>query len=80
MATPLDFAFSKVYPGKSKHRDSVMSLSAHLGTSFHLYMDIFYISPNISLDLFSLNIRALSTFRDSRREFTRTHSDDEVDL
>uniref|UniRef100_UPI0037E78EB8 piggyBac transposable element-derived protein 4 n=1 Tax=Semicossyphus pulcher TaxID=241346 RepID=UPI0037E78EB8 len=76
----LDFA---VYTGKSQLAsgvglayDSVMSLikPAHLGGGYNLYVDNFYTSTKLFKDLYSKNVGACGTYRESRKDFPRTQS------
>ncbi|XP_039504222.1 piggyBac transposable element-derived protein 4-like isoform X3 [Pimephales promelas] len=67
----LDFA---VYTGKSAFAsglglayDSVMSLlnKSSLGSGYHLYVDNFYTSPKLFMDLHNMNFGACGTYRDN---------------
>ncbi|XP_047657493.1 piggyBac transposable element-derived protein 3-like [Tachysurus fulvidraco] len=69
----LDFA---VYRGKSVFvsgvglaYDSVMSLmnKSSLGSGYNVYVDNFYSSPKLFMDLYSMNFGACGTYRDNRR-------------
>ncbi|KAK7175582.1 hypothetical protein R3I93_002491 [Phoxinus phoxinus] len=69
----LDFA---VYTGKSVFAsgvglayDSVMSLvdKSFLGSGYNVYVDNFYTSPKLFMDLYSMNFGACGTYRDNRR-------------
>ncbi|XP_067283810.1 piggyBac transposable element-derived protein 4-like [Pseudorasbora parva] len=74
----LDFA---VYTGKSVFAsgvglayDSVMSLmnKSSLGSGYNVYVDNFYTSPKLFMDLYSMNFGACGTYRDNRRGCPRT--------
>ncbi|CAL9708675.1 unnamed protein product [Knipowitschia caucasica] len=69
----VDFA---IYTGKSQFSsgvglayDAVLSLvnPSFLGGGYELYVDNFYTSPKLFMDLFSMNIGACGTYRDNRR-------------
>ncbi len=65
-----------VYSGKSQtpsihglSYDAVMNLiqPSYLGTGYHIYMDNFYTSPKLFLDLASMKFGACGTYRDNRK-------------
>nr|XP_023651886.1 piggyBac transposable element-derived protein 3-like isoform X2 [Paramormyrops kingsleyae] len=72
-----------VYTGKNDFRsgqglsyDSVMSLMnrRYLGCGYHVYMNNFYTSPKLLMDLFSQSIGACGTYRDNRKGCPRPTS------
>uniref|UniRef100_A0A3B4UJI1 M-phase phosphoprotein 8 n=1 Tax=Seriola dumerili TaxID=41447 RepID=A0A3B4UJI1_SERDU len=54
--------------------DCVMSLidRRYLGSGYHVYMDSFYTSPKLFMDLFDSKYGACGTYRDSRRSCPRS--------
>ncbi|XP_028254268.1 piggyBac transposable element-derived protein 4-like [Parambassis ranga] len=65
-----------VYAGKTHTRmvhglsyDAVMNLirPSYLGTGYHVYMDNFYTSPQLFLDLASIKFGACGTYRENRK-------------
>ncbi|CAL1596266.1 unnamed protein product [Knipowitschia caucasica] len=72
-----------IYTGKSQFSsgvglayDSVMSLikPSFLGSGYHLYVDNFYTSPKLFMDLYSMGIGACGTYSENRRGCPRTQS------